>query len=52
MYITGDLWEEMLAKEKEKVRELEERYATKLRERKVRVIGLVGFFHIAWSRDL
>ncbi|KAK2168601.1 hypothetical protein NP493_1170g00017 [Ridgeia piscesae] len=35
VYITGDLWEEMLAKEKEKVRELEERYATKLRERKI-----------------
>ena len=35
VYITGDLWEEMLSKEKDKVRALEEEYADKLRQAKV-----------------
>ena len=35
VYITGELWDDMLSKEKEKVRTLEERYADKLRALKV-----------------
>ena len=38
VYITGDLWEEMLSKEKDKVRALEEEYADKLRRAKVRQV--------------
>ena len=35
VYVTGDLWEQMLVKEKEKVKALEERYAERLRAEKV-----------------
>ena len=35
MYSSGDLWQQLLEKEKEKVRELEERYAEKMREKGV-----------------
>lgn len=35
MYSAGDLWEQMLEKEKEKVKKLEERYAEKMKEKGV-----------------
>ena len=38
MYSSGDLWQQLLDKEKEKVRELEEKYADRMREKGVSVI--------------
>ena len=46
MYSSGDLWQQLLEKEKEKVRELEERYAEKMREKGVSTYVLYSGFNM------
>ena len=36
MYMSGDLWKQMLEAEKQKVTDLEKEYAEKMKQRKVR----------------
>lgn len=38
MYMSGELWEQMLAAEKDKVKQLEEKFAERMRAAKVRVV--------------